>query len=111
MTADIASSAQFATAGTSFEAGEASAVTIAEGGSAEIDGPGTQLVTFTGVTGTLRIDHALGFSGQISGLAGADALDLADLSYGSQYDGDAFWETPPAARSRSRTAFTRRTFR
>ena len=42
-----------------------------------------QLVTFTGVTGTLRIDHALGFSGQISGLAGADALDLADISYGA----------------------------
>ena len=60
-----------------------SAVTIAGGGSAEIDGPGTQLVTFTGVTGTLRIDHALGFSGQISGLAGADALDLSDLSYGT----------------------------
>ena len=40
MTADITSSAQFATAGTSFDAGEASAVTIAEGGSAEIDGAG-----------------------------------------------------------------------
>ena len=80
--ADI-SSAQFATAGTSSDAGEASAVTIAEGGSAEIDGPGTQSVTFTGTTGTLTIDHSLAFTGQISGLAGADALDLADLSYGA----------------------------
>ena len=90
MTADIASSAQFATAGTSFEASEASAVTIAEGGSAEIDGPGTQLVTFTGVTGTLTIDHALAFSGQISGLAGADALDLVGFELWRQYDRDLF---------------------
>jgi hypothetical protein len=58
-------------------------VVIAEGGSAEIDGPGTQSVTFTGITGTLTIDHALAFTGQVFGLAGADALDLADLSYGA----------------------------
>jgi hypothetical protein len=55
-------------------------ITIAEGGSAEINGPGTQSVTFTGTAGTLTIDHALAFTGQISGLAGADAIDLADLS-------------------------------
>jgi hypothetical protein len=58
-------------------------VTIAEGDSAEINGPGTQSVTFTGTTGTLTIDRALAFTGQISGLAGTDALDLADISYGA----------------------------
>ena len=57
---------------------EFSNVTIAEGGSAEIDGADTQFVTFTGLTGTLTIDHALAFTGQVFGLAGADALDLAD---------------------------------
>jgi hypothetical protein len=62
---------------------EFSNVTIAEGGSAEIDGADTQFVTFTGLTGTLTIDHALAFTGQVFGLAGADALDLADLSYGA----------------------------
>ena len=57
-------------------------VVVAEGATVEIDGPGTQTVTFTGTTGTLTIDHALAFTGQISGLAGSDALDLADVSYG-----------------------------
>ena len=55
-------------------------VTITEGASVEIDGPGTQFVTFTGITGTLKI-NSLAFTGQISGLAGADAIDLANLSY------------------------------
>jgi hypothetical protein len=60
-----------------------SAVTISENGSAEISGFDTQSVTFTGTTGTLTIDHSLAFTGQITGLAGADALDLIDISYGA----------------------------
>ncbi|HZS55213.1 MAG TPA: hypothetical protein VFA65_12480, partial [Bryobacteraceae bacterium] len=48
-------------------------ITIAEGGSAEIDGPGAQSVSFVGTTGTLKIDHSLEFGGQISGFAGSDA--------------------------------------
>ena len=60
-----------------------STVTIAADASAEIDGPRTQSVTFTGTTGSLTIEHSLAFTGQISGLAGADALDLADVSYGA----------------------------
>jgi hypothetical protein len=60
-----------------------SSVTVVEGGTAEIEGPGTQSVTFTGTTGTLAIDHSLAFTGAITGLAGADALDLADVSYGA----------------------------
>ena len=39
------------------------------------------MVTFTGTSGTLKLDDALHFTGQVSGLAGADALDLADLKY------------------------------
>ena len=58
-------------------------VVVAEGASAEINGPGTQSVTFAGTSGTLTIDNSIFFSGQISGLAGADALDLADITYGA----------------------------
>jgi hypothetical protein len=64
-------------------AAQPTSVVVAEGASIEITGPRTQFVTFTGTTGTLTIDHGLAFTGQISGLAGADALDLADLSYGA----------------------------
>ena len=48
------------------------------------NGASAQSVTFTGTTGTLKLDHSLAFTGQISGLAGSDALDLADVSYGIQ---------------------------
>ena len=41
-------------------------------------------MTFTGTTGTLKIDHSLAFGGEISGLSGSDAIDLADVSYGVQ---------------------------
>jgi len=59
-----------------------SSITVADGGTAEISGTTAQPVSFTGTTGTLMIDHSLAYTGQISGLAGSDALDLADLSYG-----------------------------
>jgi 20S proteasome alpha/beta subunit len=62
---------------------DTASVTVAEGASVEINGLGPQSVTFTGTTGTLKIEHAFNYAGQISGLAGADALDLSDLSYGS----------------------------
>ena len=60
----------------------APAVTITDGATAEIDGASAQSVTFTGTTGTLKLDHSLAFSGQVSGLAGSDAIDLVDVSYG-----------------------------
>ena len=41
-------------------------------------------MTFTGTTGTLKLDDALAFTGEVSGLAGSDAIDLADVSYGVQ---------------------------
>src|SRR5436305_1691159 len=42
-----------------------SSITIAEGATAEISGPGTQNVNFTGTTGTLTIDHSLAFTGHV----------------------------------------------
>src|ERR1700722_2996542 len=62
----------------------APAVTIAEGTSVEIAGVSAQSVTFTGTTGTLKLDDSLAFTGEVSGLAGSDAIDLADVSYGIQ---------------------------
>ena len=66
----------------SFTIGTAPPITVADGATAEIDGVSAQSVTFTGTTGTLKLDDAVAFAGQVSGLAGSDALDLADLSYG-----------------------------
>ena len=59
-------------------------VIVADGGSVEIEGPNTPSVTFAGTTGTLKLDQSLAFTGQISGMAGSDAIDLADVSYGFQ---------------------------
>ena len=59
-------------------------VTVADGASVEISGVSAQSVTFTGTTGTLKLDDSLAFTGQILGLAGSDAIDLADVSYGIQ---------------------------
>ncbi len=59
-------------------------ITITEGASVEIAGPGTRSVTFTGTTGTLVLEDSLAFTGQISGLAGSDTIDLADVNYGVQ---------------------------
>jgi large repetitive protein len=56
-------------------------VTIAEGTTVEIDGTNSQPVTFEGTTGTLRLDNASAYTGQISGLAGSDAIDLTNVSF------------------------------
>ena len=61
----------------------ATPVTVAEGAAVEIDGVSAQPVIFTGTTGTLKLDEASAFTGSISGLAGSDAIDLADVSYGA----------------------------
>ena len=58
-------------------------VTIEDGGTAEIVGASAQSVTFTGTTGTLKLDDASAFTGVVSGLTGADAIDLAEISYGA----------------------------
>jgi hypothetical protein len=41
----------------------------------------TQTVTFTGPTGTLKLDDASHFAGHISGLAGSDGIDLAGFDF------------------------------
>ena len=58
-------------------------ITIDNGGTAEIRIASSQAVTFEGATGTLKLDDAQAFTGQVSGLTGSDALDLADVSYGA----------------------------
>jgi len=61
----------------------APALTVAEGATVEIDHASAQSVTFTGTTGTLKLDDSLHFTGKVSGMAGSDALDLADVNYGA----------------------------
>ena len=58
-------------------------VMVAEGATVEIDGASAQSVSFASTTGTLKLGDALAFTGQVSGLAEADALDLADVKYGA----------------------------
>ena len=64
-------------------ASAAPSLTVADGATEEIDGASAQSVTFTGTTGTLKLDNSVAFTGHISGLAEAGALDLADVHYGS----------------------------
>jgi hypothetical protein len=83
LSASTVSSGNAAAASVAHNANTAPTVTVAEGATVEIDGVGAQPVLFTGTTGTLKIDHSLSFKGQVTGLAGHDALDLADVSFGA----------------------------
>ena len=71
----------------------APAISVSDGATVEIDGASAQSVTFLGTTGTLVLKDSSGFTGQVSGLAEADALDLADVHYGANttaaFSGDA----------------------
>ena len=58
-------------------------VTVSDGATVEITGVSSQSVRFAGTTGTLKLDDGLAFTGQVSGLTGSDAVDLADVSYGA----------------------------
>ena len=58
-------------------------VMVAEGATVEIDGASAQSVSFASTTGTLKLGDAFAFTGQVSGLAEADALDLANVRYGA----------------------------
>ena len=73
------------------------AVTIANGATAEIDGPSAQSATFAGTTGTLKLEDPQAFTGVISGLAGADAIDLSGFAYGANVKA-TYSGTRPAAR-------------
>ena len=70
----------------------ASAVTIANGATVDIDGPSVQSVTFTGTTGTLKLEDPQGFTGLISGLSGADAIDLSGFAYGANVTATLPWQ-------------------
>jgi len=61
----------------------AAPVTVGDGATVAIDGASAQSVTFAGSSGILTLNDALAFKGQVSGLAGSDAIDLADVSYGA----------------------------
>jgi hypothetical protein len=60
----------------------ASMVTVTDGVTVEINGVSDQSVNFEGTTGELKLNDAGAFTGQVSGLAGSDAFDLADVSFG-----------------------------
>ena len=64
-----------------FNGGAAHGLSIANGAVVEINGASDEPVRFTGATGTLQLDDAPAFNGQISGLTGADTLDLRDISF------------------------------
>ena len=104
----VASSTGASASSMSLNVQTAPAVTVADGASVEISGVSAQSVTFTGTTGTLKLDDALAFTGEVSGLAGSDAIDLADVSYGPKRS-RPFWATPPVAHSRSPTGRRPRT--
>ena len=58
-------------------------ITIVDGVTVEISGTSDQSVTFIGTSGKLKLDQSTKYTGQISGLAGSDALDLVDVNYGA----------------------------
>ena len=66
----------------------ASPVTVADGATVEISGSSEQSATFAGTTGTLILENSTAFAGEVFGLGGSDALDLADINYGLRYDSD-----------------------
>jgi hypothetical protein len=55
---------------------------IANSAKLELEGTSNANVTFTGTTGTLKLDESLAFTGDVSGLTAADALDMADIRFG-----------------------------
>ena len=60
----------------------APSVTVAVGAVVAIDGASAQSVTFAGSTGSLILGDSLAYKGQVFGLAGSDAIDLTDVSFG-----------------------------
>ena len=79
--------------------GTNSLVTVPNGATVETDGRSAQSLTFTGTTGTLKLEDALSFTGSISGLAGADAVGTADISPVTIANGAAVEIDGPSARS------------
>ena len=73
-------------------AGPSGATTIGTGATLELQAADSATVTFQGSTGTLQLDDATTFSGQIfnfagnGSLAGSDQIDLTNISYSSVQD-------------------------
>jgi hypothetical protein len=61
----------------------AAAFVVDDGMTAKLSGPSDQQVTFAAATGTLDLDNASSFDGQISGFGGADQIDLSDIFFGA----------------------------
>ncbi len=62
---------------------DAPSQTIGNSAGVEVSGPSAQSIVFAGTTGTLQLDDAVAFTGQVSGLSGSDALDLVDIKFGA----------------------------
>ena len=63
---------------------------VADGANAELSGPSSETVTFTGATGSLVIDDPVDFTGHIAGFTGtapdaehSDTIDLAGIDFNS----------------------------
>jgi hypothetical protein len=56
---------------------------VTDGSTLELRGAVAGKTTFAGTTGSLKLDDATDFSGQIVGLRGGDSIDLANLAFGA----------------------------
>jgi hypothetical protein len=57
-------------------------VTVADRATVTIECQSAQTITFGGDTGTLILNNAADFVGEVKGLSGSDALDFADVPFG-----------------------------
>ena len=62
---------KFRSSSINFTVNAAPPVTVADGATVAIDGVSAQPVTFVGTTGTLKLDDAVSFTGQVSGVTGS----------------------------------------
>ena len=73
-------------------AGTSGSATVGSGATLELTAADSTSVTFTGSTGTLRLDHSSTFTGKIfkftgnGSLSGSDHIDLRDVKYSSVHD-------------------------
>ena len=56
-------------------------ITIGNGSTLELATADSGPVSFAGTTGTLQLDQPASFTGQVSGFAGADGIDLSTVGF------------------------------